>query len=163
MKVLRGNSRIGTIGDAPDGRKALKGPDETKVSLEQELRDVLKHEDSALSTPQEVEAAYQLLLDHIDVFSADGEFGHTSLIKHSIHTGAIVPVKCRNRPISPTMIEDLKNQVNEWLRHGVIEPSTSPWSSRIGSGKEEEWERPGGAWITGPSTKPPPRMPTPCP
>jgi hypothetical protein len=137
MKILRNNSRIGTIGDVPDGKKALKGPDETKRSLEQELRDVLKHDDSALSTPQEVEAAYQLLLDHIDVFSADGEFGHTSLIKHSIHTGAIVPVKSRNRPISPTMIDDLKNQVNEWLRHGVIEPSTSPWSSALVAAKKK--------------------------
>jgi hypothetical protein len=115
----------------------LGGPDETKKSLEQELRDVLKHDDSALSTPQEVEVAYQLLLDHIDVFSADGEFGHTSLIKHSIHTGAIVPVKSRNRPISPTMIDDLKNQVNEWLRHGVIEPSTSPWSSALVAAKKK--------------------------
>jgi hypothetical protein len=137
-RLIRGQSRIGTVGGGATNESPGDSPGpEEKVSLEQELRDVLKHKDSALTNAKELDDAHKLLLDYIDVFSHDGEFGHTNLVKHRIHTGEITPVKCRNRPINPAMVEDLRNQVNEWLRHGVIEPSMSPWASALVASKKK--------------------------
>jgi hypothetical protein len=138
-RVLRSQSRIGTVGgDAhPLPTPTPASEEREPSSLEQELWDILEHKDSALVTKQDRQEAYQLLLDHVDVFSHDGEFGHTNLVKHHIHTGEIRPVKCRNRPINPAMVEDLRNQVNEWIRHGVIEPSTSPWASALVAAKKK--------------------------
>jgi hypothetical protein len=138
MRLIRSQSRIGTVGGGATAGPTKSPPaPEERASLEQELRDILKHKDSALASAKELDDAHKLLLDYIDVFSHDGEFGHTSLVKHRIHTGEVTPVKCRNRPINPAMVEDLRNQVNEWLRHGVIEPSMSPWASALVASKKK--------------------------
>ena len=41
------------------------------------------------------------------------------------------PIKDRYRPIPPALKDNLKKQLNEWLERGIIEPSTSPWSSNL--------------------------------
>jgi hypothetical protein len=43
----------------------------------------------------------------------------------------VVPIKCRNRPINPALIDDLRAQMELWLRHDVIEESASPWASAL--------------------------------
>lgn len=77
---------------------------------------------------QSVDKAVALLMAYFDTISVEGEFGHTTLMKHEIHTDDVHPIKCRNRPINPWLEPDLKRQCNDLLNREVIEPSNSPWS-----------------------------------
>jgi len=79
----------------------------------------------------EKKIALDLLISFQDLFSKDGEFGRTTLVKHAIHTGDAAPIKCRNRPVNPALLDDLRHQMEEWLRYGVVEPSSSPWASAL--------------------------------
>lgn len=147
-QVVRRGSRIGSVEPPPSrpggvGSKDLsKGKEPTSrptegPTLQEELQALINHPDSALTTPEERQQALDLLLDFADTFSQDGEFGQTDLVKHTIHTGPIAPVKCRNRPINPALVDDLRQQLDTWLRHGVIEPSQSPWSSALVAAKKK--------------------------
>jgi transposase InsO family protein len=95
------------------------------------LREVLKGEHAAIQTKDQESQAFALLCDFRDVFSHDGSFGKTSLVKHFIHTDGCEPIKCRGRPVNPALLPSLEAQMLTWLRHDVIEPSTSPWSSAL--------------------------------
>jgi hypothetical protein len=99
--------------------------------VRRELRPRLQESDSALTSAAEVEEALGLLEQYADIFSIDGSYGQTNLLKHAIHTADVVPIKCRNRPINPALIDDLRAQMELWLRHDVIEESASPWASAL--------------------------------
>lgn len=57
--------------------------------------------------------------------------GRTNLAQHYIDTGDARPIKQRQYPISPALQVHLNGLIDEMLEQGVIEPSTSPWSSPI--------------------------------
>lgn len=61
-------------------------------------------------------------------FETDG-LGKTSLLTHSIDVGNSKPVKQRFYPVSPAVEKLIFEEVDRMLSLGVIEPSTSPWSS----------------------------------
>ena len=72
------------------------------------------------------------LVDFQEVFAkSDSDLGRTGLIKHSIDTGNNKPIKqsMRRLPIHQRMEEE--KQVKQMLERGVIEKSSSPWSSAI--------------------------------
>ena len=75
-----------------------------------------------------MKAALTTLRKHWSVFSLDGAFGRTSLIEHHIETGTHTPINTCYRPINPALESNLKEQLEEWLKHDVIEESNSPWS-----------------------------------
>jgi hypothetical protein len=73
-----------------------------------------------------VQAAY-MLLKRWACFSFDGIYGRTTLLKHSIVTEPDQrPINQRFRPVNPHLEEDLKKQIDKWLKHGVIKKSCSP-------------------------------------
>ena len=39
-----------------------------------------------------------------------------------------VPYKSRVRPLNPDQKGNLRDQIDEWIEQGVIEPSVSPWA-----------------------------------
>lgn len=55
--------------------------------------------------------------------------GRTSLIKHSIDVGDAKPIKQRFYPVSPAVEKLMFGEIDRMLELGVIEPSTSAWSS----------------------------------
>ncbi|XP_037824418.1 uncharacterized protein LOC119612660 [Lucilia sericata] len=55
--------------------------------------------------------------------------GRTSLIRHSIDVGNASPIKSRFYPVSPAVEKLMYGELDRMLALGVIEPSTSPWSS----------------------------------
>lgn len=57
--------------------------------------------------------------------------GCTNLVEHRIDTGSAVPIKQRYYPVSPIVLKTIHEEVDEMLRLGVIEKSSSPWSSPI--------------------------------
>ena len=84
-----------------------------------------------LRREEDLQEAKQVLLEFWDLFSHDGSYGHTHLLKHRVLTEDVPPIKCRYRPVSPYLEENLRAQLEEWLRHSVIEPSNSPWSANL--------------------------------
>ena len=70
----------------------------------------------------------ELLLKYFDTVSVNGEYGCTDLIEHEINTQDTAPIRCKTRVINPMLEGDLKRQLNDNLKRGVIEPSNSPWS-----------------------------------
>lgn len=90
-----------------------------------------------LTKPSDLDEAIRLLLDFWDLFSHDGSFGKTDLVTHSIITEAVPPIKCKYRPINPALEPDLRNQLDKWLKHDVIEPANSPWSFNLVAAKKK--------------------------
>ena len=84
-----------------------------------------------LGSPQRLEAAIQLLLEFWDFFSHDGSFGKTSLLSHRIITEDVPPIKSKYRPVNPRLEQDLRQTLDKWLQHDVIEPANSPWSFNL--------------------------------
>lgn len=72
--------------------------------------------------------ALDLLLEYTDILSFNEEYGKTDLIQHEIHTHDVAPIRMKGKPLNPVMQEKLKEQMDNWRRQDVIEPSNSPWS-----------------------------------
>ncbi len=85
----------------------------------------------------DLEKAMNLLLKYCDLFSHDGSYSHTHLIQHRIITEDVPPIKCRYRPINPALEPALREQLDEWLKHDVIEPADSLWSSNLVAAKKK--------------------------
>jgi hypothetical protein len=81
-----------------------------------------------LNTPQKVDRAVEFLDGYWDLYSIDGSFGKTNLTEHRIYTKDVPPIKTRHRPINPGLEKNLKEQLDKWIQHNVIEPLSSPWS-----------------------------------
>ena len=61
----------------------------------------------------------------------DEALGCTKWIKHHIDVGSTRPIKQRYYPVSKKIEEEMHRQVQEMLESGVIEQSTSAWSSPV--------------------------------
>jgi hypothetical protein len=81
-----------------------------------------------LNTPQKVDRALEFFDGYWDLYSIDGSFDKTNLIEHRIYTEDVPPIKTRHRPINPGLEKNLREQLDKWIEHDVIEPSSSPWS-----------------------------------
>lgn len=73
------------------------------------------------------------LKDAIDLFpsSAVQGLGKTSLEVHTIDTGDAEPIKQRHYPVSPAVQKLLYEELERMLKLGVIEESSSAWSSPV--------------------------------
>jgi len=49
------------------------------------------------------------------------------------------------RPLNPDQSANLKEQLNEWIQHGIIEPSNSPWASPLVPLKKKDGRT---RWVT---------------
>ena len=67
------------------------------------------------------------------------QYGETEVLemKTDLVPGAI-PYKSRVRPLNPDQKENLRDQIDEWLEQGVIEPSVSPWASPLVPSKKKD-------------------------
>ena len=81
--------------------------------------------------PDGVSRAAALLAEYWDVFAHDGVYEKTNVMQHIIDTGSAAPIKCRYRAVSPTLEDNLRQQLDQWLEQGIIEPANSPWSANL--------------------------------
>ena len=59
------------------------------------------------------------------------ELGRTSVVSHTIDTEGAMPVKQRIRNMNPRYLQFIKQEVQDLLAAGLIEPSYSPWASLL--------------------------------
>lgn len=93
----------------------------------------IKENEILSKNPNISKLLYSTLADHQDVCSSeDCKVGKTfwdtfktELVPHA------QPVHQRIRPLAPPLKENLKLQLEQWLKDEVIEPSNSPWSSLL--------------------------------
>lgn len=57
--------------------------------------------------------------------------GTTPLLEHHIRLENPEPIKQRYRPQNPYMQQVIREEVDQMLRDGIIEPSNSPWNSPV--------------------------------
>jgi len=69
--------------------------------------------------------------EHLFYALKSEELGCTSQVEHSIETGDARPIKRNPYRIPYALKPVVDENIDEMLRKGVIEPSTSPWSSSI--------------------------------
>ena len=77
-------------------------------------------------------AVIKFVVGNADSFSkSEFDLGRTSLVKHRIDTGDHRPFKqpLRRHPVAHLPIID--EHVEKMLRHDIIEPAASPWSSNV--------------------------------
>ena len=83
-------------------------------------------------TPCERSQAASLLHEYADIFSQyTDDYGRTNLVKHTIPTDNSPPIRQRAYRTSPSIRQEIKNQCDRLLEAGIIEPSSSPWSSPV--------------------------------
>ena len=118
--------------------KPVKDPNSyTEDEKRQWLTDKFQLDKSPfLQERKNLDKAVAVLKEFWDLFSHDGSFGKTHLIKHRIITEDVPPIKCRYRPLNPALEPALREQLDTWLKHDVIEPSESPWSFNILAAKK---------------------------
>ncbi len=113
----------------------MRGPT-TRENAQQRLTFLMKkfklRDSEPLRQSGMLKEAALLLLKHWDVFSFDGSFGHTHLLKHHIRLEpGTRPINQKYRPVNPTLEPDLKRQLDKWLDQGLIKPTNSPWNASL--------------------------------
>ena len=101
------------------------------AQLPDHLQDLFNRSSVHLDASQG-EVLAKLILYYQQVFakSAD-DLGHTTLVQNTINTGSAIPVRqaMRRQPLGKRDIEC--EEIQKMLKRGVIEPSSSPWSSNV--------------------------------
>ena len=67
-----------------------------------------------------------------DIFAKDlSELGTTNILEHKIETGDARPTSQNYYRHAPPIKKEIERQTEEMLKHGIIESSTSPWTSPV--------------------------------
>lgn len=81
---------------------------------------------------EELRQLREMIVVNDDVFALnDSELGCTSIVQHEINTGTEPLIKQPARRVPFVYREKLSSMVDEMLRDGIIQPSSSAWSSRV--------------------------------
>ena len=87
---------------------------------------------AANASADEVKKVEDMLLRWSHIFSKDSsDLGRTDVLRHRIDLVDDIPVKEKARRIPPNMYEELRQHLSQLLEIGVIEESSSPYSSPI--------------------------------
>ena len=73
-----------------------------------------------------------LLVRHRGILSTgDHDIGRTNLVEHRIDTGDARPIRQPLRRQTFEHTKFIREETDEMLRHGIIEPAASPWASNV--------------------------------
>ena len=117
------------VGDSPLQAVAASAPTgDTITNVERAVGNLLLED----LQPSQVEQAAALLRECADVFAEEGKpLGRTALVSHHIDTGTNPPVRIRGRRIPPHQRQAVDEVLDDMLRHDIIRPSVSSWSSPL--------------------------------
>ena len=109
--------------DVGKGEEVLQVPDH--------LLPLLSNIDENLSD-SETNKVKELISKYSDCFmTPNGELGKTTLVQHHIDTGNAKPIRQRLRLPPVNIQKDVDKEVQKLLDQGIIEKSSSPWSSPL--------------------------------
>ena len=80
-------------------------------------------------TDSQRSALFAVLKKHSSMF--DGHVGHTSLVTHQIDTGDHPPIRQAPRRIPPHLKEQVREQLDQLVKDGILEKSDGSWASPI--------------------------------
>ena len=87
---------------------------------------------SHLLNPDECSQHARVLTDFAGVFATSSDdLGHTSLLTHQINTGSSQHIRQPTRRLPLHKRAEADTLLKDMLKKGVIEPSSSPWTSPI--------------------------------
>ena len=88
--------------------------------------------DNPKLSAQEIAELIAFLVKNKQAFASTlAKLGHSSEYFHKIETGDAKPVALRFYRTSPKVQQEIDNQIEDLLKYGIIEPSTSAWSSPV--------------------------------
>ena len=97
-----------------------------------EIMKGLHIDDGGVLNQQQKEHLIDLLRNHLDIFYVgETDIGECNLVNHRIDLLDDVPFKQRHRRIPPSMIEEVRQHIEQLLAGGIIRPSKSPWTSNV--------------------------------
>lgn len=105
-------------------------PDHVSSSPLQEQMEALV---AAFPGSEQETAEYRRILEtNLDAFAqSDDDLGRTSHAQHRIKLKDDTPVSYPYRRIAPALLAEVREHLNDLLRKGFIEPSTSPYAAPI--------------------------------
>jgi len=73
-----------------------------------------------------------LLEKFADIFATDiNKLGRTDLVSHRIFTKDVPPIRSRPYSIPPSEQTFIKEEIQRMMKHKLIRPSNSPWTSPV--------------------------------
>ena len=83
-------------------------------------------------TPEQIEEILDLFREYKDVFAlTDDELGECTAVMHTIPLSDETPIKMRPYRIPKALEKECQDEILKMLRLGVIEPSSSPFTSPV--------------------------------
>lgn len=114
--VPHGVSDKGSVGDSQPSR----------------LEKILKAANLESLDNRERQSIIEILQDNQDVAYLKGDpWKGTDILTHKINLSSDKPVNVRKHKIPYKLIDTVNEQIEEWLKLGIIRPSTSPYNSPI--------------------------------
>jgi hypothetical protein len=113
------------VGEVP--RTKTTSPDNVPSHLE----DLFERSSRNLDEHQK-EQLRLLLNEFADVFSAGShDLGRTTMVKHKINTSDANPIRQPPRRLPRLKKAEAASAIDDMLKQGIIEPSSSPWAAPI--------------------------------
>ena len=111
--------------------RSVRDLDLNLEEMPEHLKVVWEANESTLNAEQK-RCFFEMLIKHQDVFAKSKfDLGRTNIVQHEINTGNHPPIKQAPRRLALNKREIAEKEVQSMLENGIIEPSTSPWSSPI--------------------------------
>ena len=111
----------------------VKSSQESESCKRAEKFSEINPSEDAHELSEEQKITFSALIEEFSDIIAEenGELGLTDLIEHKIDTGNAAPIKQPPRRLPPFKREAVEEQLEELVKQGRIEESSSPWSSPI--------------------------------
>ena len=131
-QVLYANTHIATYHPVSNVREMNREREsEGSETLSEYLKPAWENAQENLTSEQAVQVK-TLLMKHKDVFAKNKtDLGRTDVVKHMINTGTAAPVKQIPRRLPLSKRELVREKISKILGQGIMQPSQSPWSSRV--------------------------------
>ncbi|KAK3735800.1 hypothetical protein QZH41_007420 [Actinostola sp. cb2023] len=114
-----------------DGPPMATSEPAVKDTIPSHLMDLTERSSRLLDEQQRSELT-ALLTEYRDVFTASpGDLGRTDLVRHNINTGDNRPIKQPARRLPMHRQMEAEQHVQQMIKDGIIEPSSSAWASPI--------------------------------
>lgn len=92
-------------------------------------------------TADEKAEIVKLLQQHRKCFPVgERDFGRTTVAEHSIDTGDAKPIKTTPYRVSPSERRLINEKVDDMIRDGIVQPSTSSWAAPVVMVRKKNYE-----------------------